>query len=135
MYADWTYYSEVYGGSADRADIEPRLEQASDTADALTFGRIAGIGWDDLTEFQRGKVQRFCCIQADFLLDNADAVESAMSAYAINGVSMQFGNAALYCVVDGLPVSNAAKKLLEQTGLSCRLAMGREVESCAGLVW
>lgn len=135
MYADYDYYVTEYGGTAERAEIEPRLEAASDTIDALTFGRIEARGWDTLTAFQREKVQRACCLQASFLLENADAVESAMTSYSINGVSMQFGNSALYCVVDGVPVSNMAKKLLEQTGLSCRLAMGREVESCAGLVW
>lgn len=135
MYADYAYYRDEFGGEAAQEAIEPKLEAASDTIDALTFGRIEARGFDSLTQFQQGKVKRACCMQAAFLLENADAVESAMTSYAINGVSMEFGNAALYCVVDGVPVSNMAKKLLEQTGLSCRLAYGREVDSCVGPVW
>lgn len=128
MYADWTYYSETYGGSGAQAEVEPLLERASDDIDNLTLSRICAIGWDKLTDFQRSKIQRACCIQADFLRENADAVESAFKEYAINGVKMVFGNDALYKVIDGVAMSNAAYALLKQTGLTSLFAYPQEVD-------
>ena len=133
-YADYAYYVGQ-GGSATERDILPLLDAASDAIDALTFDRIRAIGWERLTEFQQQCVMKACCKQADFLYDNADAVDSAMSRYSINGVTMEFGNAALYRLVGGIAVSNAAYRLLMQSGLTALLARGREVEPCGGLAW
>lgn len=127
-YADWAYYSGTYGGAASQEEIVPRLEQASDAIDAVTFSRINVIGWERLTAVQQGLVQRACCLQADFLNDNADAVESAMTEYSINGVSMKFGNAALYTVINGTAMGNAAMDLLRRTGLATLLAFPSEAD-------
>ena len=121
MYATYADY-QARGGVQPQGVIAPLLQRASDDCDALTFGRVAHLGFDNLTEFQQAQIKAFCCEQADFLEANADAVESAMEAYAINGVSMKFGNAALYSVRSGLPVSNRAWALLEATGLTARCA-------------
>lgn len=134
MYATFTDY-QAQGGQASEQDITPKLQAASDAVDALTFNRIVGKGFENLTTFQQEKVKRFCCLQADFLLENADAVESAMTHYSINGVTMEFGNAALYQIVEGLAVSNAAISLLNQTGLTSRLLTPKEVEPCVTQSW
>lgn len=131
MYADWAYYSGEYGGTASEQDIMPMLRAANDACDALTFSRINAIGWDGLTEFQRDLVRRACCVQADFLLENGDAVWSAMSSYSINGVSMAFGNAASYTVQGGVAVSNDALSLLRRTGLTALMFFPEEVDGDA----
>ena len=128
-YADWTYYSEEFGGAGEQAVIEPMLERASDAIDALTFSRISAVGWDGLTEFQQEKVRRACCLQADFMADNADAIESAMSEYSINGVTMRFGNPSLFEVRSGVPVANSAMALLRATGLTSGMARRGEVRA------
>lgn len=128
-YADYAYYAGEYGGEADYDEMVPLLESASDTIDKLTFGRIAVAGFDNLTGFQQAKIKRACCLQADFMLDNADALDSSIESYAINGVSMTFGNPALYSVVGGLPVCNAALALLRATGLASGFAYPCEVPS------
>lgn len=133
-YADFAYYVEQGGTGAER-DILPLLDAASDAIDALTFNRIRATGWERLTEYQRELVMKACCKQADFLYENADAVGSAMSRYSINGVTMEFGNAALYRLVGGVAVSSAAYRLLVQSGLTALLARGREVEPCGGRAW
>lgn len=127
MYADYAAYVDN-GGTAPEAEISPRLDQASRDVDAVTFSRIPAIGFGRLTEFQRGLVVEACCIQADFLLENADAVDSSLSRYSINGVSMEFGNDALYQVVGGTPMSNAAMALLRRTGLTALMAYRAEVD-------
>lgn len=126
-YADYTYYAGEYGGEADYDEMVPLLESASDTIDKLTFGRVAVAGFDNLTEFQQAKIKRACCLQADFMLDNADALDSSIESYAINGVSMTFGNPSLYSVVGGVPVRNSALALLRQTGLASGMAYPCEV--------
>ena len=125
-YADYTWYANEFGGAGEEG-ICIYLDRASDAIDALTFNRIRAIGWDNLTEFQRERVRKACCVQADFLAENADALDSALSSYAINGVSMTFGNGALYRVVGGVPVANAAMALIRSTGLATALAHPREV--------
>ena len=128
MYADWAYYSGEYGGTATQQAITPMLNAANDACDALTFSRIIAIGWENLTELQQDLIQRFCCAQADFLLENGDAVNSAMQSYSINGVSMTFGNPALYSIQNGVAVSNAAFELLKRTGLTSLMFYPPEVD-------
>lgn len=130
MYLDYATY-QAMGGTLPEADVLPKLREASDTIDTLTFNRITALGWDRLTEFQREKVSAACFHQAEFLVENADAVQSAMTEYSINGVTMKFGNAALYTLRSGVPVDNMAWSLLKQTGLTSRMATYREVEPYA----
>ena len=127
VYADWEYYLREYHGEGLRVDVEPLLEAASDNIDALTFNRIEAIGFDKLKPYQQEKVRRACCLQADFLLENAEAIASAVESYAINGVSMTFGNPALYSVVGGVPVRNSALSLLRATGLASGFVYPQEV--------
>lgn len=126
MYLDYETYQSM-GGTLAEADALSVLQRASDDVDALTFSRIVKLGWDKLTEFQQQKVLAFCKEQAEFLFNNADAVESALTSYAINGVTMQFGNDALYSVVNGSPVSNRALALLRPTGLASQMVYQDEV--------
>lgn len=127
MYVDYATY-QSRGGELPEAVITTRLVEASDMIDALTFNRIVAIGWEHLTAFQQSKVTAACVRQAEFLVENADAIQSALSEYSINGVTMKFGNAALYELRGGIPVENMAWSLLKQTGLTSRMATYREVE-------
>lgn len=130
MYVDFATYQSM-GGTLPESEITPRLVEASGMIDALTFNRIVALGWDRLTEFQREKVTAACVRQAEFLVENADAVQSALTEYSINGVTMKFGNAALYELRGGMPVENMAWSLLKQTGLTSHMATYREVEPYA----
>ena len=127
MYADYGDYTTA-GGTASSEQITPLLAKAQGDIDAITFSRIVGIGWDNLTGFQQEMVCRACCAQADFLLENGDAVESAMASYSINGVSMAFGNAALYSIQNGVAVSNRALAYLKRSGLASLMAYPPEVD-------
>lgn len=127
MYADYGDYVEC-GGTASEEEITPMLARAEDDIDSLTFSRIVAIGWDNLTGFQQSMVCRAVCAQADFLLENGDAVDSAMASYAINGVSMEFGNASLYQLRDGVAVSNRAMGFLKRSGLASLMAYPPEVD-------
>lgn len=63
---------------------------ASSSIDTLTHCRINAIGFDNLTDYQRRIVTECTCELIQFLHENEDVLSGVLSAYAINGVSMQF---------------------------------------------
>lgn len=98
------------------------LRTASRHIDSLTFNRIVAAGFDNLTEFQQDVIREVTCRQAQFEMENEGVISSVLSSYAINGVSMQFGESWNVYVQDGVAMRRDAYALLEQTGLCCRLA-------------
>ena len=100
---------------------EPDLRQASRHIDSLTYNRIVAAGFDNLTEFQKEIIREVCCRQAQFEVENADAISSILSSYSINGVSMQFGESWNVFTQHGVAMRRDVYSLLQQTGLCCRL--------------
>ena len=114
-------YGELGYDTIPYEKLEAVLKDASRNIDTLTFNRIVARGFDRLTDFQKETVQEVVCKQADFLYLNADAIESIIDAYSINGVSMKFGSGFNVVMEGGLPVQRSVYALLEQTGLCSRL--------------
>lgn len=112
---------ETYGKAIiPEEQLEKSLRLASRHVDALTFNRIVGRGYDNLTAFQRELITEAVCMQAEFEYENADELESAISSYSINGVSAKFGDAWNVFIQSGI----AIYELLKQTGLTCRTLRG-----------
>ncbi len=125
-YADVTYYRDAYGGTLiPDEDLPEALQQASRHVDTLTYDRIVGRGFSNLTEYQGEIVREVVCRQADFEYENADVIDTVLQSYSINGVSMQFGASWNVAVRSGVAMRRDVYALLEQTGLTCRLAVGR----------
>lgn len=103
--------------------IDRYLVVASRNIDTLTFNRIVAKGFDKLTPFQQELIKEVCCLQAGFLYDNRDAIESILDSYSINGVSMKFGTGFNAAIVNGVPVQHTTYSLLMQTGLCWRGAV------------
>lgn len=104
--------------------LEKSLRLASRHVDALTFNRIVGRGYDNLTAFQRELITEAVCMQAEFEYENADELESAISSYSINGVSAKFGDAWNVFIQSGIATRKDIYELLKQTGLTCRTLRG-----------
>lgn len=122
-YASESYYEGQYEGTLIPEDDQRKaLIQASRHVDSLTFNRIVGIGFDNLTEYQKGIIREVVCQQADFETENADMISSVLSSYSINGVSMQFDSAWNVYTDKGVAMRRDTYALLCQTGLCCRLA-------------
>ena len=122
-YASEGYYKTQYKGTLiSEDDQEKALIQASRHVDSLTFNRIVGRGFDNLTEYQQDIIREVVCQQADFETENADMISSVLSSYSINGVSMQFGSAWNVYTDKGVAMRRDTYSLLCQTGLCCRLA-------------
>lgn len=122
-YADVVYYKETYRGSTvPTDDLEKALRQASQHIDSLTYNRIVGRGFSNLTEFQQEVIREVVCQQADFEHENADMIDSVLSGYSLNGASVQFGDSWNVYADKGVAMKKDAYALLSQTGLCCRLA-------------
>ena len=117
-----SYKTQYKGTQVSEDDQEKALIQASRHVDSLTFNRIVGRGFDNLTEYQQEIIREVVCQQADFETENADMISSVLSSYSINGVSMQFGSAWNVYTDKGVAMRRDTYSLLCQTGLCCRLA-------------
>lgn len=116
MYATLEELTEICGSPA----AAGQLEQASDEVDALCYGRIRSIGFDRLTPFQQDKIKKATCYHAAFLCTYGQMLQSPLSSYGINGVSMQFDGTRTV-TQGGITTSNAVIAQLRQTGLASRL--------------
>ena len=125
MYATVEYYKDVYKGTLDDAEIDKALQQASRHIDTLTYNRIVGIGFDNLTEYQQGIIKECECLMADWETENTDYINSMLSSYSLNGASMSFtGQSASATVVSGVAVSREIYSHLQKCGLCTRSLRG-----------
>lgn len=122
-YATVEEYKKNYSDIPDE-NIEKSLKKASRHIDTLTFNRIQGIGFDNLTEFQKEIIKEVCCELANFEYENEDVITSVLSSYSINGVSMAFGDSWNIKVLKGVAIPTELYETLSQTGL-CTLTFRR----------
>ena len=118
-YATVEEYTELLPDAVEVTDTD--LRQASRHIDTLTYNRIVAAGFDNLTQFQQEIIKEVCCRQAQFEVENEDAISSVLSSYSINGVSMAFGSSWNVFTEHGVAMRRDVYSLLQQTGLCCRL--------------
>ena len=111
---DWW---EAVGGADD-------LTRAGRDIDTLTFCRICAMGWEGLTPFRQGVVAEVVKGLARFQAANKDLLESTVSGYSINGVSVQYSGGVSVTRVGGVVIPRELYALLEQTGLTCPVLRG-----------
>ena len=99
-------------------------KRAGRAVDALTFNRIHALGWEGLSPFQRGVVADVMAELVKFQSDNVDLLESTVSGYSINGVSVQYNGGVSVTRVEGVIIPRELYALLEQTGLTCPVLRG-----------
>lgn len=121
IYADEVFYKNEYLGTHNSENLNRILKTASQHIDTLTFNRIVGMGFDNLTPFQQSVVREVCCQMADFMIENKDLIETTLSSYSINGVSMAFGDNWNVVTTQGIALSRSTFELLKQSGLTRRV--------------
>ena len=109
-------YSSL-GGEIPSAEAELYINNASRHIDSLTFNRIVGTGFDNLSVFQQEIIKKVCFDMANLEYDNAVMINSVLQSYSINGVSMQFGSSWNIAVINGIAIRRDTYNLLMQTGL------------------
>lgn len=121
QYVDKAYYKDTYNGIILTEDNADRyLTIASRQVNTICRGRIEGMGFDGLSPFRKSSIQDVICRQAEFLYQNESMLETYLSSYAINGVSMQFGQAWNLHVEGGIAMPEELYQTLLRTGLCYR---------------
>ena len=90
------------------------LELASSKIDELTYNRIEAIGFDNLTDFQKKKIEKATLLQAQYYDEYGTDTES-LNGFNISGLSMSFEGGSA-----PKGVSPTAYSQLKQTGLTVR---------------
>lgn len=117
-YEEYKKYSEILN----EENAEKYLDLASCDIDNITFNRIKKIGFENLTDFQKLMIKKAVALQANFRFENEDWLDSALSQYSINGVSVNYGNSESVSVVNNVFIPNTTLAILKQTGL-CSLIL------------
>ena len=122
-YATPEYYTDTYGGTLIlENDIERALQIASRHIDSLTYNRIVGRGFSNLTAYQQDLIREVICQQAEFEYEYRDEINSVLSSYSINGVSVQFAeNTWNVFSTKGVAMRRDVYAMLCQTGLCCQV--------------
>lgn len=117
MYADETYYKDTFKGSIISDDeLANKLEMASDQINSLTYNRIVGVGFDNLTPFQQDKVKKAVCLHADFVEKYGEYIDMPLAGYSAGSTTVNF-NANK---INGITTTQEVLNYLNQTGLTCR---------------
>ena len=124
MYVDIDYYIANRKSSEPDAectkDIQELLDLAEMKVDEVTFNRIRGIGFDNLTEFQKDKVRKAVCVQADYIQEYGGYTdgEPQIESYSVLDISVSVSGKQTAAERAGM--ATLAYKLLEQTGFMRR---------------
>lgn len=117
-YADIGYYRSEYGGTAIPSEaIRTHLSRASDQIDALTYNRIRGRGFDNLSCYQQECVKKAVCAQAEFNAQYGAYANMPLQSYKIGDVSLSFAAEQ----VNGVATTRDVLNYLSQAGLTSRV--------------
>lgn len=117
MYVDSDYYKNTFKGTTiSDEQLNNKLERASDQVDSLTYNRVIGIGFDNLTDFQKDKIKKAVCLHADFVEQYGDYVDMPLAGFTAGSISVNF-NAQK---INGVTTTQEVINYLKQTGLTCR---------------
>ena len=116
-YADATYYKDTFLGNTIPDDrLSNKLERASDQVNSLTYNRIIGIGFDNLSEFQKDKVRKAVCLHAEFIEQYGEYIDMPLSGFTAGSTTVNFnGNK-----INGVTTTQEVLNYLKATGLTCR---------------
>lgn len=117
QYVDSEYYLNTFKGATIPADdLNKYLLIASEKVNELTFNRIVKIGFNNLTDFQKEKVQRAVCLHADYMYQGGTEM-GQISSYSVLDINVTVDNKNSTEAKYG--VKRDTYDLLKQTGLMC----------------
>lgn len=125
LYVDKEYYLNTFkGNTISDEDIEKYLELSQEKIDSITFNRIVAIGFNNLTEFQREKISKAICYQADYIFQNGYNNENNrnISSYSVLDISVSVDNSNdNKTIAQKLNMSEMAYDLVHKTGLDGKI--------------
>ena len=125
LYVNKEYYSNTFKGkNIPDEDIEKYLELAQEKIDSITYNRIVAIGFDNLTEFQKEKISKAICYQAEYIFKNGynDEDNRDISSYSVLDISVSVDNSSSNKTkAQKLNMSEMAYDLVHKTGLDGKI--------------
>ena len=125
LYVSKEYYSNTFKGKTiPDEDIEKYLELAQEKIDSITYNRIVAIGFDNLTEFQKEKISKAICYQAEYIFKNGynDEDNRDISSYSVLDISISVDNSnSNKTKAQKLNMSEIAYDLVHKTGLDGKI--------------
>ena len=116
-YVDSAYYEFVFEGKVLQGDfLDKKLERASEQINTLTYNRIIGIGFKNLTDFQKDKIKKAVCIHAEFIEQYGEYIDAPISGFSAGSTSVSFNTNK----INGITTTQEVLNYLKQTGLTCR---------------
>ena len=123
QYATSEYYLTSFKGKLLPSDeIDKYLQEATEKIDSITFNRIVGRGFDNLTEFQKEKVQKAVCYQAEYIFTNGfnDENKQDITSYSVLDISVNVNADKQKTQAEKECMSEKAYDLISKTGLTTR---------------
>lgn len=126
LYVNEDYYLNTFEGTKiPDDDIKKYLELAQEKIDDITFNRIVKIGFNKLTDFQKEKISKAICYQAEHIFENGfnNEDDSDISSYSVLDISVNVKNkdTTEKTRAEKDNMSEVAYSLIHKTGLDCRL--------------
>ena len=123
LYINKEYYlNEFKGTMIPENDVENFLELAQEKIDSITYNRIVALGFENLTEFQRNKISKAICYQAEYIAENGynNENKSDISSYNVLDISINLKekDASQKTNADNLCMSEIAYDFVKKTGLT-----------------
>lgn len=113
-------YSTVTESSLAIEEYEILYESAYIDIDGLTFNRITGHGFHNLTTFQQ-RLVKFCIIgQCQFIANYGSIVDLPITGYSAGSTSVQFNGSVVYRE-NGIATTKKIVNALKQTGLMVQI--------------
>lgn len=123
LYVNKDYYLKKFEGKLLSDDeINKYFELAQEKIDSITYNRIVKIGFDNLTDFQKDKISRAICYQAEYIKENGYNNEDNrdISSYSVLDISVNVDNSKK-SIAQKLNISEIAYDYVHKTGLDCGL--------------
>lgn len=126
QYANEEYYFDTFlGTSIPAEELDKYLKLASEKIDDVTFNRIVKIGFGNLTEFQKTKIQDAVCYQAEYIMLNGynDEDKEDVASYSVLDISItkKDSSEAEKTEAEKNYMSEVAYNLIKKTGLTCKV--------------
>ncbi|MBP1999752.1 hypothetical protein J2Z69_000771 [Paenibacillus shirakamiensis] len=110
-------YDQYGAGLIPVTELEKALEHASDQVDILTYNRIITGGITGLTPFQKLRIVKAVCQQADFMYQYGDYLNFPLSGYSAGSISLSFQSVQ---GAGGIQTTESVTSLLAASGLTSR---------------
>lgn len=123
QYATSEYYKNEFKGTLmTENDIDKYLQEATEKINSITFNRIVKIGFDNLTPFQKEKIQRAVCYQAEYILENGYNNENKqnIASFSVLDISINVKDSNTKTIAEKECMSEIAYDLIHKTGLDSR---------------